>query len=217
MNNMLKQKLSLFVVFIALVSCSEEEPVGVIDENIPDEIEVVTPDFVGERFDNPSHLELLEELNICDLIASDSSITALCSPENFEIMEFRSDKGVKESFIVQTKAGISLKGETRPLPVRHLMVFEREKGELVRVNGFRGEVVALEKSDDNIKDLLVSFYFHDERAVFVCLFKWENEKYSFESVEGIDWNEGLKPIKANMKDSISAQVYNDLMERNLLF
>ena len=217
MNNMLKQSLYVFGLLFLVVSCGGDQPEEPVKEDTTDDIEVVTPDFVGENFENPKHLELLKELNICDLIESDSSLTALCSPENFEVMEFRTDKSVNESFIIQTKAGIALKGESRPLPVRHLMVFERDNGELVRVNGFRGEVVALEKSDTAIKDLLVSFYFHDERAVFVCLFKWENEKYSFESVEGIDWNDGLKPVKASMKDSVSVQVYNDLMERNLLF
>lgn len=221
MNNMIKYFIALTTILV-LAACTDDEP-DVKDpndsvENPEDDVEIVTPDFMGDKFENPVHLDLLKELDICDVIEGDStSYFAACSPKNFEIIEYKGKGTVEDAFILHTKAAIRLKGQDLPLPVRHVLIFERENGALVRVNGFRGELNGMRDGEDGVKELIISIYLKDDDSVFDCLFKYEKGKYSFKSVEGIDWGEGLRPIKANMKDSISADIYNSLMTAQLIF
>lgn len=183
-----------------------------------DEIEVIDDfEFDDKKFKDPLHLEILKELDICDLSLSDSSMYAPCTPEYFQIYPFRKDKSVKDAFILYVKAAIPLKGQPMLLPVRHVIVFERENGELVRVNGFRGEMVELRENAKGDKDLIVALYLTGDETLFDCKFIYKDGKYSFEAVEALDWGEGMRNVKASMKDSVSRQVYRDLMDKQLIF
>lgn len=213
-------KIFTLLGMILLFSCNNTEEKTIIQEpeiSVLDVIEDQTNNFSEIRFDNPIHLELLKELDICEMTASDSSLVATCSPENFKIIEFRSDKDVKDAFILQIKAGIQFKGQDLPLPVRHLIVFERENGQLVRVNGFRGDLIANTDGEGSAKDLLIALYLNSDETLFHCLFKWEDGHYSFESVEGLDYGDGIRTLQPELKDSLSNQIYNDLMNGNLIF
>lgn len=205
--------ITLFVI----ASCGDDIKKKPIEQKDP-EIEVITPDFKGEKFSNPAHLELLKELNICDVIDSDStSYYAACSPKNFELLTFNEKKDVTEAFILQTRSAIRLKGQDASLPVRHILIFERENGSLVRINGFRGELIAMEDGKNGMKELMVAIYLKEDDTVFNCLFKWKDNKYSFDSVVALDWGEGMKPLKANKKEEVSAEIYTSLMAANLIF
>ncbi len=185
----------------------------------PEKNDTVQEDFEFDEkhFKDSLHLEILKELDICDLSLSDSSMYAPCTPEYFQIIPFDPDRSVKDAFILYVKAAIPLKGQPLLLPVRHVIVFERENGALVRANGFRGEMVEMRDNGNKPKDLVVALYLTGDETLFDCLFKYKDGKYSFESVEALDWGEGLRNVKESLKDSVSKEVYNDLMDKQLIF
>lgn len=217
MSYMKKFFLLVFVTSTLIVAC-DSEPTGKVSDPITDEIEIVTPDFKGDKFEDPVHLELLKELDICEDIEQDSaSYYAACSPVNFDIKPISTKKAVKDAFLLQTRSEIRLKGQDISLPVRHLLIFERENGALVRVNGFRGELISMEEGKDGRKELMVALYLKEDDTLFSCVFKWKDGKYEFDSVFALDWGEGMKPLKADKKAETSAQIYTSLMANNLIF
>lgn len=198
-------------------ACDTTEPVEDIKEDIVDEIVEIRNEFEGIKFDDPVHLDLLEELGICEMVSSDSNYYATCSPENFKIIAYKKDKDIRDAFILQVKAAIRFKGQDVPLPVRHIVVFERENGELIRLNGFRGDLIGMTDGDSGIKDLMVALYLTDDETLFHCLFKWNGGQYSFESIEGLDYGDGVRMLQPALKDSLSNDIYSSLMTSNLIF
>lgn len=209
---------SFIFLLIFLFSCKSE---------VQQEVEVV-PNNVGElrhyeilfnesEFNIKEHSEILEELDVCDTIVGEEAICASCTPDFFKIIPFREDKNVKDAFLLQVKALTVMKGQEEKLPMRHLIAFERENGSLVKVNGFRGSLIASRISESGVNDLIIRFYIPSEEAFFNCLFLWTGDKYRFESVEAIDGNGGTGTIKASMKAEISKDIYQLLMSNTLLF
>lgn len=206
------------VLSLLFFACTEDPSDEVIDTQDPEEIyEQVDQVFEGPKFDNPKHLEILEKLNVCEMNAGDSSLIADCSPSNFKIIPFRSDKTVEQAFILETKAGIVLKGGSFPLPVRHVIVFEEEAGEYVKVNGFRGELLEMYKTESGIKGLNIVFYLAEHDVASLCSFEWENNNYTFKRVEAIDYGEGFKAVKAEHQEEVNNDMYNDLIQAKLIF
>lgn len=216
--HVMKNFFLLTIIGLILVSCQadpEPEKQQGTDEQTTD-VDNQTTDFEGNDFTDQGDLELLKELNICALNDS-MSIVADCSPDNFKLVPIFPDKPKKDGFLLLVKSGIVLKGETRPLPpVRHIYAFVRENGELVKVNGFRGDLIASRKGEKG-NDIVLALYLKEDETLFHCLYKWDGEHYSFESIEGLDWGEGVKTLKADMKDSVSNEVYNSIMASNLIF
>ena len=202
---------------LCFTACDTTEPKEDVKENVIDKIEEIRNDFNDVKFDDPVHLDLLEELGICEMVSSDSNYYATCSPENFKIIPFKKDTDIRDAFILQVKAAIRFKGQDVPLPVRHIVVFERENGELIRVNGFRGDLIGMTDGASGTKDLMVALYLTDDETLFHCLFKWKGGQYSFESIEGLDYGEGVRTLQPALKDSLSNDIYSSLMTSNLIF
>ena len=211
-----------FLTFLLLVLISS------CDEDIANQSLEVAPDNVGEithyqilfdedSFPSEDYLAILKELNICDTIDIEDSSCSLCSPTHFKILPLRKDKDLKDAFLLQIKALTVLKGQDAQLPVRHLIVFEREKRGLVKVNGFRGKLIASRISAKGVDDLIVRFYIPEEEAFFNCLFEWNGAKYRFISVEAIDGNGGQGSVKESLKVKLSKDVYQLLINNNMLF
>lgn len=206
--------LFVFSSLLLFTGCKDDPKT---DELKADEIVQEDFEFDEETFKDSLQLEILKELDICDLNFSDSSMYAPCTPEYFQIIPFDPKRPMKDAFILYVKAAIPLKGQPLLLPVRHVIVFERENGSLVRANGFRGEMVEMRENGDAPKDLVVALYLTGDETLFDCLFKYKEGKYSFESVEALDWGEGLRNVKESLKDSVSKEVYSDLMDKQLIF
>lgn len=211
-------KLHAFLLFIlslgVLVSCKNDPDDGDIDPEVQVEDDF---EFDEKQFKDSISLEILKELDICDLNFNDSSMYAPCTPEFFQIYPFDPNRSIKDAFILYVKAAIPLKGQPLLLPVRHVIVFEREKGSLVRVNGFRGEMVEMREKSNGSKDLVVALYLTGDETLFDCVFEYKDGKYSFKNVEALDWGEGLRKVREDMRDSVSREVYNDLMAKQLIF
>jgi len=208
----------VFFLAVGLVACGrEEEPIDPIVVNDEGDVELMTTIFDENAFPDSIHKELLQELNICDMASSDTSFFAECSPENFKVIPFKNGARVEDAFILQVKNGIVLKGEQLPLPVRHIIVFERTDGVLVRTNGFRGDL--LEMSDgEKGRDMLLALYVKEDDVLFHCMFKWDGKRYSFDSVVAMDLGyENLRVIKESVRDSVSKEIYTSLVSNNLIF
>lgn len=209
---------TLFLLVI-LISCKGNEEVT--DEVKSDEIQIGEITHIETLFDETTltseEYKLLKELDICDTIQIEGSEVAPCSAENFKFMKFNNNKELKDAFLLQIKALSVLKNQEAKLPMRHLIVFEREKETLVKVNGFRGNLIATRESKSGIKDLIVRFYIPEDEAFLNCLFEWSDKKYHFKSVEAIDGGGGNGRVKEEFKDSISKIVYQSLMDNAMLF
>lgn len=211
-----------FLVFVSLVACkSEGDPIADLrtDSELDDQDEIVDVDKTFDEngdFDDPIKLKILQELNICGQSEEDS-LTVPCSSKYFSILPLRSDKPIEDAFILKVRSMSMLKSDPAPFPERRVLVFERENGKLVRTNGFVGELEQFEGEKDNVRSPMIVFYDVEEDILFHCLFEWQDGRFIFKSVEGLDFGPGPKPIKASMKDSISAEVYTDLVAKSKIF
>ena len=215
----MKYVLPLLMLFGILSACSEEvedkPETGATDEYF----EGVVTAFEGEKFKSTVKEDLLKELGVCEFETSDSSFYAACTPENFEISAFKNEGDLKDAFILEMKAGIFPKNAEAPLPpVRHVIVFEREGGKLVRVGGFRGNLIGKKaNAKTGAKDLLLGLYNTDDGILFHCVFKWNGGKYEFHSVERMDDGEGFRTIKAEHKLETTQQIFQELRDKSLIF
>lgn len=216
----MKQLTYGFLLVTVLFSCKdggEESPDTTDDGPKVGEIEHIENLFEGTEAQSSVEFNLLKELDICDTVEIEGSPYALCSSKNFKFMPFRNDVALEDAFMLQIKALTVIKGQEEPLPMRHLIVFERENKELVKVNGFRGNLIATRESASGVKDLVVRFYIPEDEAFLNCLFEWEDKQYRFKSVEAIDGGGGHGSVKPAVKDSISKIVYQSLMSNAMLF
>ena len=217
----MKKSFYLFVLLL-VVSSSCKEDVKKVDEDISAELKVgdvthIETLFDKTYFDTEHEYNLLKELDICDTMEVEGSVCAPCSAEHFKFTSYNNNKGLKDAFLLQVKALTVLKNQEAKLPMRHLIVFEREKNELVKVNGFRGNLIATRESKSGIKDLIVRFYIPEDEAFLNCLFVWDENKYHFKTVEAIDGGGGFGRVKEAVKDSVSKIVYQSLMDNTMLF
>lgn len=203
----------ILIIPLLIVACKNDPPEP---KKQKETIQEVTIDFHSGSF-GKTELSLLKELNICELEKNYAGLTATCTPENFQFFKINEEKELKDLFLIHTKAGIVLKGEQIPLPLRHILIFERENGKLVKTNGIRGELIGLEAGNTAYKNIIVAVYSKLDDTVFQCLLKWNDGKYSFSHVRSIDWGEGPKPIKAEMRDSVSAEIYTSLIDQQIFF
>ena len=214
------KNLILFLLLI-LVACNNSDTTKDTEKSsdIPElgEIEHIETLFDQVEFSSNIHRALLIELEICDTIYSEIAPCATCTPDYFKISDYKEGTKTQDAFLLQIKALTVLKGQNKPLPMRHLIVFERVNGSLVKVNGFRGNLIATRENGLGAKDLIVRFYIPEDEAFLNCLFEWNGEQYKFESVEAIHGAGGRGPVKEALKDSISKEVYSSLMSNSMLF
>ncbi len=203
-------------VFVACASEEEEKPKKSAEEIY---FEGVATKFEGEKFKNTIEEDLLKELGVCEFASSDSTYYATCSPENFKISAYKNEGSLKDAFILEMKAGIFPKNAEVPLPpVRHVIVFEREGGELVKVGGFRGNLIGMRPNKaSGAKDLLMALYDTDDETLFHCVFKWNGAKYEFHSIERMDYGDGFRTIKGENKLETTQQIYQQLRDKSLIF
>ncbi|MCH2230378.1 MAG: hypothetical protein MK105_08535 [Crocinitomicaceae bacterium] len=229
----MKRIIGILTAVLMFASC-EDLPEGDVANNasdievdlngepLADKIEVGSISHIETLFDqvdfeNALDYDLLKELDVCDTVELEASKCATCSPKYYKLHEYNNKKQRGDAFMLQIKALTVMKGQEVPLPMRHLIVFERENGSLVKVNGFRGNLIATRESESGVKDLIVRFYIPDEGAFMNCLFLWKDGRYKFESVEAIDGAGGKGSVKESVKAEISKEVYQTLMANAMLF
>ena len=211
----MKQILAVLLVACSMFSCGED-PEKEKTYTAPSKVTDHTTNFSGNSFENTSDVDLLKELDIC-VLKDSLGLTAECSPENFEIIPFKENTPTKDAFILEIKAGIRLKNELEPLPpVRHVVVYERTNGSLVRVNGFRGQFVGFQNGEEE-NDIIIAHYLNEEATLFLCLYQWNGTRFIFKSIEGLDYGEGVMTLSEDSRESVTEEIYANLIKSNLLF
>lgn len=215
----MKHILPVLIIFGIFAACSVEPEVDNLKPKEEAYFEGITTSFEGEKFKSTVEEELLEELGVCEFESADSTYFATCSPENFKITSYKNEGSMKDAFILEMKAGIFPKNADRPLPpVRHVIIFEREGGELVKVGGFRGNLIGKRpNTTSGAQDLLMALYDTDDETLFHCVFKWNGGKYEFHSIERMDYGDGFRTIKGKEKLETTQQIFQQLRDKSLIF
>jgi len=211
-------------LLIVFASCTNESETDVNDWGNEDavvidssKIEVVETLFDKDTFDIRIKKELLKELQICN---DDSKSTEIdynnptCSPRFFELFQLSEKIELKNAFLLQIKA------RTNGFPLRRLLVFERDKGVLVKANGFVANLIEKRKSTTGYDDLVLRFNHKDQGEdvyFFNCLFKWSGKKYEYHSVEVIEGPGWGGAVKQDLKDSVSVEVLKEITNNKMLF
>ncbi len=201
---------------LLLVSCNSD-----IEDNTEEvkveEFEPYSILFKESTFSDTASYRLLKELNICsDIAVNDAGeLIAPCAASNFTFIPFSAGKSIQNGFILVVRA------DTGGFPLRRVLIFERENGNLVKVNGFIGNLIGKRKSDSGYDDILMRFIdkIDGSNVFYNCIFKWENGKYQFKSVEYIEEPAGAFKgrVLESVKDSVSNDIYQSLLGNQMIF
>jgi hypothetical protein len=211
-----------FIVFIlplfVLISCGDPENI----DKAKDDQTTETQNVVGietlfdeTQFSDPIMKELLMELNLCNGEITDTLdyLNPSCSPFFFKFHELSKEVELKNGFMLQ------LKSKVNGFPLRRLLIFVREQGQLIKVNGFVANLIGRRKSSSGHDDLLLRFNDNEEgeEVFYNCYFQWLKGKYEFlsvEVIEGVNWG---GPVKAQFKDSMAVEIKKEITENQMIF
>jgi len=213
----------LFISFIlfSFVSCQEDGAEKAIEKKITadksDEFESLEILFDENDFEDPKSVELLREINIC----SEETLKEIglnipdCSPKFFKLFSLKSGGKLDDGFLVLTKANVG------GVALRRIIIFQRENGVLVKLNGFVANLIGRKKSKTGYDDLLVRFKDVEEgdEVFFNCILKWNGAKYEFRTVEliHVPASQWSAPVKAELKDSVSKEILKTITENEMIF
>ena len=215
----MKKYLS-FLFIISLLSCSSDtnsEKYSFDNKTVKKVATITNIETLFDRdeFDDPKKVELLKELKVCSDKNNgvDDYMNPSCSPRFFSILPFIENTPIENAFLIQ------IKSKTNGFPLRRLLVFIRERGVLVKVNGFVANLIGTKKSTSKHDDLILRFNDKDQgQDVFYnCIFQWDGNSYKYKSVEaieGVDWGGA---VRAELKDSISIEVEKDIISNKMIF
>lgn len=211
----------LFVYLFLLFACGSEEESNeqakTESASVKEEFEGIEVLFDEDKFSNPKALELLKEINICSdaQIDNKGELMTPCSPESFKFFPLKEEISIQDGFILLVKAN------TGGIPLRRVLVFERENGVLVKTNGFIANLIGKKKREGSNDDLLLRFIDKIEGSdvYYHCIFRWENGQYVFKTVEVIQEPAGNFSgiVKENVKDSVSQEILKILNDNQMIF
>ena len=214
----MKEYLLLLILPAVFFACTEEKtddnesPEGKTEETVVDN--TLSTDFNSNKFSSDIEAKLLKELKICNPKApSDTSeLNPGCSPKFFRFFKLSKKIKLNDGFMLLVKAGVN------GFPLRRFLIFERENGQLVKLNGFNGNLIEQRPTASGYDDLIIRFPENAEGSLiyFNCLFSWENGKYEYKYCEEIDEN-GPAKILPQYRDSMAIEIKKVLVKNNMLF
>ncbi len=215
-------KIAGLLLLTLLFSCSSEDTTtSSKKENSQEKIKTensilnIETLFDKDQFDDPKKAELLQELKICSdkNNGPDDYMHPSCTPRFFNLFPFAENISIENAFILQVKSKVN------GFPLRRLLIFVREKGQLVKINGFVANLIGRKKSKSKHDDLLLRFNDKDQGqdVFFNCLFKWNGTTYKYHSVEAIEGVNWGGAVKEELKDSISIEVEKDIIANKMIF
>jgi len=182
-----------------------------------DDFEPVEILFDKPEFDDSVAHELLKEINICSDQQRDElgRLITPCTPEFFHLFPLRENTPLKDGFILLVRAN------TGGIGLRRVLIFEREKETLVKVNGFVANLIGIHKNNQTNSDLLLRFIdkIDDSDVFYHCIFQWEKGHYVFKTVEAIHEPAGnfYGKVKESIKDSLSTEIFQILTNNKMIF
>lgn len=210
----MKNIFLFFLTLVTLYSCKNDNANtnerSIKKNKIGDQTNIET---LFEQTTFPSSVEpkLLKELEICNIQQRDlnNHLDPACNPKFFKFFSFIENKSLENAFLLQIKARVN------DFPLRRLLVFEREKGILVKVNGFVANLIGTRISKTKHHDLILRFNDNVDQGDIVfynCLYQWENNHYVFKKIEQIN-DANIKPqFQDSMNVVISTIIKNNRME-----
>ncbi len=208
-------KFSLYFLFcFFLLSCKNEDNNinnKIRKPKIGDQVEIETL-FDQTTFASETEPKLLKELEICNVNQRDlqNHFDPACNPKFFRFFSFIENKSLENAFILQIKARVN------DFPLRRLLIFEREKGVLVKVNGFVANLIGTRISKTKHHDLILRFNDNvtpGDIIFYNCLYQWENNHYVFKKIEQInDAN-----VKVEYQDSMNVVISNIIKNNRMEF
>lgn len=107
--------------------------------------------FSPEGFEDKKYYELLMETHLCDpsYNKKDPEGKTPCSSRLFKFYPYNHKREINDAFMLQLKAGVN------NYPYRRLLIFVRENGKLVLMNGIVGYLVKRIAQPNEIDDLIV--------------------------------------------------------------
>ncbi|AEA45371.1 hypothetical protein [Fluviicola taffensis] len=216
----MKIKFGLFLLLsIVFTSCSDEADDTITIEKRHSSKEALTDNTISTNFNENSfkskvEAELLVELHLCDPKATknDDPAHPSCSPNFFRFFKLNKNTPLKDGFKLLIKAGVN------GFPIRRMLIFEREGGNLVKLNGFNGNLIEERKTSSGYDDLVIRFpdNINNNITYYNCLFRWKDGRYDYVNCEVIDEDVPRK-VKAEFIDSMGVEIKKILDRNNMLF
>jgi hypothetical protein len=213
-----KQMTKLFFTIsigLLLFSCSENEEKKKNEDAMKSDLLAIETLFDQESFEDVAMEGLLKELNLCnDTTRSlEDYMNPPCSPRFFRFFKLTENTTIENGFMLQVKSKVS------GFPLRRLLIFVRENGQLVKVNGFVANLIGRRKTDSAYDDLLLRFNDNvdGEITFYNCFYRWNGAKYEFLSVEVIEGANWGGPVKQHLKDSMGIEIKKEITDNGMLF
>ena len=205
--------LVVFICSLLVWKYSSEDPTkkNDVEKKKVLKVEQISTDFNLNKFSSNEEIKLLKEIGICDSTQADDTNLdkPSCSPRFFRFFKLNKSKELKDGFMLLVRAGVNA------FPVRRLLIFERENGQLVKTNGFVGYIIERRVVEGNYDDIVVRFFerYESQKYFYNCLFSWKEGRYQYKSCEAINDRAILK----EKQDSVSVEVLKYLNENQLIF
>jgi hypothetical protein len=178
------------------------------------EVQEIETLFDEGEFKEAGDVELLKELRLCDAFQKDTNnyLRPACSPKFFRVFALNDNLPTKDAFMVLVKSKVG------GIKLRRLLLFVREKGTLVKVNGFVANLVGIKKTPSHYYDLVLRFNDNIEGEIifYNCIFSWDGMKYQFKSAETIDGETWRQRILPQFKDSVSKEIYKTIEKNKMI-
>jgi hypothetical protein len=206
---------------VLLASCGEEEDPQPFKPHHRDQQEKVTTfstDFNENTFtENGEEIALLKELKLCDPNAPNDTDEKhpSCSPKFFRFFKLSEKTALSDGFILLVKAGVN------GFPLRRVLIFQRDGEQLVKLNGFNGNLIEFRPSTSGYQDLVVRFTDNIDGSLtyYNCLFQWNGSQYDYKLCEAIQEGGQEAPhlIKKEFIDSMAPEIKKVLDDNQMLF
>lgn len=215
---MKKLILLIFGILFLLNSCknddfdndSKEDDVS--EKTEQDNIEKLNKQYISTDFNDNSTFnsqtekDLLAEIKICDLDQTDTEnfINPACDPKFFRVFPLSDKLNIKDAFLVIVKSKV------HDFPIRRVIVFTRENGELIQANRFMGNLIAMRDSETGYKDVVIRFR-DEEENYFNCLYQWKDKRYQFKKVEQINESN----VKPEFQEKMNVEIPKEIERMKL--
>lgn len=169
--------------------------------------------FTIGGFQDKKYYELLIETHLCNPKLNDSvaNSSTPCSSRFFKFFPYNHNRRIEDAFMLQVRAGVN------NYPYRRLLIFVREKGKLVLMNGIVGYLVERISQNSGVDDLIVAVFDdlgNNNFDRYDVLLKYKDGKYHF--VEAIGDLEGEFKSK-KLKEAASKAIKERIDEKQLIF
>ncbi len=204
-----------FILFSCEESPSSEGEIRIRPKKHAEPVDLsISTDFNSNKFTSNQEIDLLKELQLCDPKAVNDSDEKhpSCSPNFFRFFKLNAQKELKDGCIILIKAGVN------DFPLRRVLIFEREKGQLIKINGFNGNLIEQRPSKSGYNDLIIRFADNIDNTLiyYNCLFQWEKGKYKYKYCEVID-EDVPRNVKAEFRDSMGVEIEKILKKNSMIF